>query len=467
MLDIYYFGDSYPSLSFQTEYTIHKVKKELKFDIPFSFNKVNTLENAIDIGTYLNIIRETNVSNDVLIIDDMDPSLISLDQANVMWCDGDITTGMYIKDRFNINIELGESLYHTFKDKLKVIPSKSSGRTKTTFSMNLFRKISRLSPIKLCLCMIVKNESKIIRRCFDSIVDYLDYWIICDTGSTDGTPELIKDYFKEKNIDGKLFKVPWYDFGKNRTMLIQEAVKTLNRKNYYLLLLDADFEMRINDKNFKKTLDLNYEGFKIQYEGNNEYYRPILVSADYPWYFKHKTHEYLTCYEPHNQTKSSCMTIIEHPDGGAKSDKFERDIKMLTSEINESIEKGEKPEARSFFYLAQSYECIGKINEAIETYEGYANQINKWDEEEYITLYRIANLRFNRGDPIESVAGYYVKAYLKRPTRLEALSSLTRHYQWRERYQEAYNYGMMYKKYYKSYPSDILFIDRFKHMFEF
>ena len=47
----------------------------------------------------------------------------------------------------------------------------------------------------ICLTMIVKNESKIIERCFDSVKDYIDTWCICDTGSTDGTQDIIKKYF--------------------------------------------------------------------------------------------------------------------------------------------------------------------------------------------------------------------------------------------------------------------------------
>ena len=52
----------------------------------------------------------------------------------------------------------------------------------------------------LCLNMIVKNESKIITRLFDSVISIIDCYCICDTGSTDNTIELIKNYFLEKNI---------------------------------------------------------------------------------------------------------------------------------------------------------------------------------------------------------------------------------------------------------------------------
>ena len=72
----------------------------------------------------------------------------------------------------------------------------------------------------LCLVMIVKNESIILKRCFDSISDYIDYWVICDTGSTDNTKDIITTYFKEKNIPGELHETPWVNFGHNRTISI-------------------------------------------------------------------------------------------------------------------------------------------------------------------------------------------------------------------------------------------------------
>jgi glycosyltransferase involved in cell wall biosynthesis len=74
----------------------------------------------------------------------------------------------------------------------------------------------------ICLNMIVKNEAHIITETFDNILKYipLTYWVISDTGSTDGTQEVIKDYFKSKNIGGELFQDEWRDFGHNRTLAL-------------------------------------------------------------------------------------------------------------------------------------------------------------------------------------------------------------------------------------------------------
>lgn len=53
----------------------------------------------------------------------------------------------------------------------------------------------------LCLNMIVKNESNIITRLFDSVLPIIDTYCICDTGSTDNTPQIITDYFNDKGIE--------------------------------------------------------------------------------------------------------------------------------------------------------------------------------------------------------------------------------------------------------------------------
>jgi glycosyltransferase involved in cell wall biosynthesis len=70
-----------------------------------------------------------------------------------------------------------------------------------------------IKPKTLCLTMIVKNEENILERCFDSIKDYIDFWIICDTGSTDNTKQFIINYFNKHKIKGELHLCEWKNFG--------------------------------------------------------------------------------------------------------------------------------------------------------------------------------------------------------------------------------------------------------------
>jgi glycosyltransferase involved in cell wall biosynthesis len=53
--------------------------------------------------------------------------------------------------------------------------------------------------------MIVKNESKIIKRLLKSVLPIIDTYCICDTGSTDNTIQIIKEFFNKNKIDGKIY----------------------------------------------------------------------------------------------------------------------------------------------------------------------------------------------------------------------------------------------------------------------
>ena len=54
----------------------------------------------------------------------------------------------------------------------------------------------------VCLSMIVKNEAPVIRRCLASVCPLIDSWVIIDTGSNDGTQEIIREYLRD--IPGEL-----------------------------------------------------------------------------------------------------------------------------------------------------------------------------------------------------------------------------------------------------------------------
>ena len=96
--------------------------------------------------------------------------------------------------------------------------------------------------------MIVKNESKIIKRCLDSVKPIIDYWVIVDTGSVDGTQEIIKKHLKD--IPGELHERPWKNFGENRT----EAFQLAKGKGDYLLFMDADDVLVIEEEFHKQAL---------------------------------------------------------------------------------------------------------------------------------------------------------------------------------------------------------------------
>src|SRR5712671_3331456 len=88
--------------------------------------------------------------------------------------------------------------------------------------------------MRICLNMIVKNESAVIARCLASVKPWVDCWTIVDTGSSDGTQDIVRDAMR--GLAGELHERPWRDFGHNRT----EALELARGKADYILIIDAD-----------------------------------------------------------------------------------------------------------------------------------------------------------------------------------------------------------------------------------
>ena len=117
---------------------------------------------------------------------------------------------------------------------------------------------------KLCLNMIVKNESRVIHRLLESVIPIIDTYCICDTGSTDNTMDLIETFFKERNISGRIIQEPFRDFGYNRSFALKECEKMEDVD--YVLLMDADMVLKI--QNFDKSSLKEYDYFHL-YQGND------------------------------------------------------------------------------------------------------------------------------------------------------------------------------------------------------
>jgi len=66
----------------------------------------------------------------------------------------------------------------------------------------------------ICLNMIVKNEGLVIEKWPGLVETLIDYWVIVDTGSTDGTQKVIKNFLKD--VPGELHERPWINFAHNR-----------------------------------------------------------------------------------------------------------------------------------------------------------------------------------------------------------------------------------------------------------
>lgn len=262
--------------------------------------------------------------------------------------------------------------------------------------------------------MIVKNEAAVIERCLDSVRDLIDTWVISDTGSTDGTQDLIRKALH--GIPGELHEEPWTNFGHNRSLNIGHA----RGKADYLLLLDADLVLRRNGPLPPLTAD----SYMLRHEGTLEYRIKRLVRSDFPWRYEGVTHEYLTCdrpdendQRPGGQENLDALVIEDYADGGSRHDKFERDARLLGAELQR-----DPSNPRTVFYLAQTMRDMGDTTEAARLYERRA-AMGGWDEEIYYALLQVGILNGESGDHPAALDAL-TRAWESRPARLEACYEL-------------------------------------------
>jgi tetratricopeptide (TPR) repeat protein len=270
----------------------------------------------------------------------------------------------------------------------------------------------------LCLNMIVKNESKIITRLFDSVLSIIDCYCICDTGSTDNTIELITTYFKEKNIPGKVVVEPFKNFCHNRNF----ALNSCNGMSDYVLLLDADMILEVNEFN-KNILNLA-DSFSILQGNDSFFYQNMRIVRNNGLYsYSGVTHEYINT--PHDNVSYSfekkVIFIRDIGDGGAKDDKFERDVRLLTEGI-----QSEPNNVRYYFYLANSYYDGRQFEKAIEIYKKRIS-LGDWKEEVWYSHYRIG-LCYNELGNIAEAFKFWMEGYDYYPERLEGIYEMIKYY---------------------------------------
>lgn len=290
---------------------------------------------------------------------------------------------------------------------------------------------------KICLSMIVKDEAPVIERCLKSVKPFIDYWVIVDTGSTDGTQQIIGQYLDD--IPGELYDRPWENFAHNRN----EALALAKGKADYHLFIDADEVLRYSD-NFQLP-HLDKDKYLItMILGNTTYARAFLVRDSLPWSWKGVLHEYITCPELTFEYLLQDIKNEAHPDGHRAQDpnKLINDIKTLSEAL-----KKEPDNARYYFYLAQSYFGAKEYHKALEAYEKRATMEGS-PSETFWSLFRIGVLQQLLFMDSEIFTQSYIKAYLFDPTRAEPLSRLA-HYYWT---QEKYFQGFLIAQYAHSLP---------------
>ena len=230
--------------------------------------------------------------------------------------------------------------------------------------------------IRVCLNMILKNEAARIERCLDSVAPHVACWAVMDTGSIDGTQAVVRDFFGAKGIPGRVWDEPFTNFRDSRNAALDGAMKLRGDLAWdQLLLCDADMVLVAPEG----LGPLDGPGYQVlQRAGMLEYWNARLVRWDNVPKYIGVTHEYLDTKQP--LVKLHGPWFIDHADGANRPGKVERDIALLRIEVER-----DPNDARSWFYLANSYRELKQYMEAIDAYTRRI-ALGGWVEEVYTSM---------------------------------------------------------------------------------
>jgi hypothetical protein len=233
--------------------------------------------------------------------------------------------------------------------------------------------------------MIAKDEAnKLLVPALKAAAFHITGYMLCDTGSTDGTPNVTESLFSSLNITGAVEHHEWKDFAHNRNLCIDAGQRLLGDVCDYWLLLDADQIMVSTEYISLSELELTEPAYWLRESCHGtQYSNKRIVSTKYEWKYYGKVHEYIAAAPETDATygtktgtlPTSIYSLHDSEFGRA----FERDAELLESAIQEDSE-----DTRARFYLANTYRALDRKEEAIIQWVARI-ALEGWREEMYMS----------------------------------------------------------------------------------
>jgi glycosyltransferase involved in cell wall biosynthesis len=167
---------------------------------------------------------------------------------------------------------------------------------------------------RIGMISMFKNEAKNIGKMLDSLNGHIDYWVLQNNGSTDGTPEVVEEWAARTKIPGYMYNVKegWVGFGWNRDHVLQTYLKSPHNCDW-ILKMDCDETLEIDDDFDWKILNdnKNVVSWNVQSEApGTVYLRTWLWNAHLPWKFNHDpAHETIYLDDGKNNTEFERITL--------------------------------------------------------------------------------------------------------------------------------------------------------------
>jgi len=279
----------------------------------------------------------------------------------------------------------------------------------------------------LTIVLMVKNEAHVMEETLQPFVDAgLDRFLIFDTGSTDDTISITKHFFEKHNVcNGVILQEPFVDFATSRNRALELAENTFP-DGHFMLMLDAEWYIHNVDDLLTFCEQHKHDScsaYLVRIMSTHlDFYTARLIRCKTNIRFFGVVHETLNHCTRQKVPQNIFFELKTTRYGKEKSKKrWVRDCQLLLDEYERNPNN-----ARTVFYLAQTYACLGDWENACKWYT-LRTTMDGWEEENYMALYKLARAYEKAGD-WEKALFYYLEAAKKRPHRAEPLIRLAQHY---------------------------------------
>jgi glycosyltransferase involved in cell wall biosynthesis len=321
----------------------------------------------------------------------------------------------------------------------------------------------------LVVVLMVKDEAPVIEATLQPFVEGgVHDFVIFDTGSTDGTPDVAANFFKQHpTIHAHIIQESFIDFSTSRNHALDTA-QNLFPQALFMLMPDAEWYMH----NVEGLLQFCKEH---QYDHHASYLVPIrsdiealhtsrLLRCHKNIRFVRVVHEALNQISQVTLPDDIYFEWRPSQKGNEKSARrWLRDRDLLLKSYTENPH-----DLRTLFYLGQTYECLGDGQNAYRYYKE-RSAYKGWDEEDFVTMYRLGRVAQmlapeNHQSFAPLAVEHYLTAFTMRPHRIEPLVKIAQYYVDRNEMHLAFLFASRAVKI--SYPAqDRLFVE--KYMYDF
>lgn len=335
--------------------------------------------------------------------------------------------------------------------------------------------------IKLGLHFICKDEAHCITKMLESCVNVADVIVANDTGSTDGTQDIIRDFGKKHNIPTFVVERPFDTFEKSRNYAMDTLRKVVKEdlkwdtKDVFGFWLDCDETLRCGKDFDKENITKDFYSISA-YIGKMEYTRNTVfrLNKHFRWYGP--VHEFIVC-DDKDITSGILPSTFMNIDVKLEGNSWKGDIPskyMGHAYILEKYVIENNTDPRWLFYLAQSYHdaaCIPnnktendrRLKMSMHYYKERTHRFDGYPEEIYYSQYRVAELMDILEYPWMETLLEYQKAFSIDPMRGESIYKIIEHYVSLNDYNIAYMYSKFAVDTFHNkspFPNKILFIDK-------